>query len=93
MQGYKIALERTPHQFIEPVNVYTSQAEQVQLTAAIEKLLISGAVSKCKPTQGQFLSSVFLTPKSDGSFRFILNLKHFNEFVKKEHFKMEDLMC
>ena len=37
------------------------------------------------------MSPFFLVPKPDGSDRFILNLKKFNDFVKKEHFKIEDL--
>lgn len=30
-------------------------------------------------------------PKSDGSFRFVLDLKRLNKFITTEHFKMEDL--
>ena len=37
------------------------------------------------------MSSFFLVPKPDGSYRFILNLKNFKSFVKKEHFKIEDI--
>lgn len=61
------------------------------LDLAINKLSLSGANEKCSHLEGQFLSSIFLTPKADGSLRFILNLKEFNIFVKKEHFKIEDL--
>ena len=35
--------------------------------------------------------SVFLRPKPDGSYRTILNLKTFNEFVAYHHFKMDTL--
>ena len=58
---------------------------------AIGKLIISGAIEKCCFTEGQFISSYFLVLKPDGSHRFILNLKKLNDFVKKEHFKMEDI--
>ena len=40
---------------------------------------------------GQFISSYFLVPKPDGSFRFILNLKNLNTFIDTDHFKIEDL--
>lgn len=49
-----------------------------------------GAVSKCKPTKGQFISSYFLVDKPNGEKRFILNLKKFNEHIIPPHFKMED---
>lgn len=50
-----------------------------------------GAISKCKPCEGQFLSSFFVIPKSNGKLRFILNLKNLNKFIDTQHFKLEDL--
>ena len=40
---------------------------------------------------GEFVSTIFLRPKNDGSFRMILNLKQFNEWVEYHHFKMDTL--
>ena len=40
---------------------------------------------------GEFISTIFLRPKSDGSFRMILNLKEFNKSVEHHHFKMDTL--
>lgn len=57
----------------------------------IKKLLLSGAITKCEDVPGQFISNIFLIPKSDGSYRFILNLKKLNKFVITQHFKMEDI--
>ena len=42
------------------------------------------------PCEGQYISKICLTPKPDGSQRLILNLKHFNQYVKTSHFKIED---
>lgn len=33
---------------------------------------------------------IFFVPKSDGTFRFVLNLKNPNEFISTKHFKLED---
>ena len=35
--------------------------------------------------------SIFVTPKSDGRHRLILNLKSLNEYIDTEHFKMHGL--
>lgn len=61
------------------------------ISVEIDKLLHLGAIQRCSTVKGQFLSSIFLHPKSDGSWRFILNLKKFNKFAFSTHFKLEDL--
>ena len=40
---------------------------------------------------GEFISPIFLRPKPDGTYRMILNLRAFNEFVQYHHFKMDTL--
>ena len=40
---------------------------------------------------GEFVSTIFLRPKNDGSFRIILSLKQFNESVEYHQFKMDTL--
>ena len=39
----------------------------------------------------EFISTIFVRPKADGSFRLILNLKRLNEHIVYHHFKMESL--
>lgn len=56
----------------------------------IEKLLDLGAIRPCRRKNNEFFSSVFLTPKANGTKRFILNLKSLNKFISTSHFKMED---
>ena len=57
----------------------------------IYKLLEKGVIKVSSPEPGEFISSIFLRPKPDGSHRVILNLKQFNEFVEYYHFKMDTL--
>ena len=57
----------------------------------IQKLLQKGVIMKVKYSPGQIVSGIFLLPKKDGTFRLILNLKSFNEFVTHHHFKMDSL--
>jgi ribonuclease HI len=68
-----------------------SRSECDTLGTEINKLLMLGAVVSCKPVSNQFVSSTFVVPKPNGSWRFILNLKKLNRFIKAPHFKMEDL--
>lgn len=65
-----------------------SKSERLDLQ--IQSLLDKEAIHTSKECEGQFLSSIFLIPKPDRSSRFILNLKKFNEFIKTEHFKLEN---
>ena len=46
-------------------------------------------IEPSKPCDGDFISSIFVRPKKDGSHRLILNLKALNEFVAHYHFKMD----
>ena len=47
----------------------------------IQNLIQKGVIMKMKCSPGQIVSGIFLIPKKDGTFRLILNLKSFNEFV------------
>lgn len=49
-----------------------------------------GAIKRCLPCAGQFVSKIFLAKKPNGKKRFILNLKELNKHVFAPHFKMED---
>ena len=51
------------------------------------------AIQKVVPTQGQFLSNLFLVEKKDGGKHPVINLKNLNKFIPYEHFKMEGLHC
>ena len=48
-------------------------------------------MEKTEHAVGDFLSTIFVRPKKDGSYRMILNLKPLNEFVSYYHFKMDTI--
>lgn len=62
----------------------------MQIKEHIIQLISKGVINNCHSQIGQFVSSIFLIPKPDGSSRLILNLKKLNEFIETDHFKMED---
>ena len=57
----------------------------------IEKLVNKNAIIRCQEDKVQCISNVFLTPKKDGGYRMILNLKSFNDYITKQKFKMETI--
>ena len=57
----------------------------------IESMLTKGAIRVAIPKPNQFLSNVFVTPKGEGKYRPIINLKGLNRYVPYHHFKMEGL--
>lgn len=67
-----------------------SPSEVNSLTASIKDLLRTGAVVRCKPCRGQYLSFYFSADKFNGKKRFILNLKKLNQFVIALYFRLED---
>lgn len=92
ISGYRIPFTTVPEQSVHqyPKRSF-SKSELLALDSEIKHLLDIKAIRKCKPVQGQFISDIFLVPKSDGDFRFILNLKKLNKYVHCDHFKMEDI--
>lgn len=87
------AITRTSHlpQGINLTNPEHQGQPNIDLDLAIKILLLIKAIEVCKKTENQFLSSYFLRKKPDGTYRFILNLKNLNFFIKPEHFKIENV--
>lgn len=83
--GYKLRFYKDPVQLYEPTNPPYSKPDML---TSIQNLLHLGAIVPCNDCEGQFISPIFLIPKSNGTSRFILNLKALNKFIIQEHFKM-----
>ena len=87
--GVKIEFKSSvaPTQHYGRPSVFNSHQHSI-VNAEIDKLLAKGVII---PAAQEFISTIFLRPKKDGTHRTILNLKAFNEFIAHHHFKMDTL--
>lgn len=69
---------------------FNSQQDQL-IEIEVKKLARLGAVGVSESEIGECISPIFVTPKTDGSFRLIFNFKHCNQAVLFRHFKMDTL--
>ena len=90
IQGYEIPFKRIVFQYSIPGQPSWSSKNKSLISDQIQKLILKGTICKCSPRVDQFVSSIFLVPKSNGTSRLILNLKKLNDFIETNHFKLED---
>ena len=75
-----------------PPNLKLAPSEQAALDCTINDFLLHDVVEVCSPTTGPcYYSPYFPIIKSDGSARFILNLRDFNLTVEYIQFKMDTM--
>lgn len=91
IKGDNIYFESSP-----PIQHYAQNAkftsvEEHIIQLEIEKLLKKGVIKESYHEKIEFVSPIFITPKSDGGTRLILNLKKLNKSIKYEHFKMSTI--
>ena len=91
--GYKIPLKKVPKQKKYPSNPPSSGSAYDVLVNEALQLKFKNAVHGVTSVMGQYVSSYFAVPKPRkiDQFRPILNLKYFNNYVKKYKFHMETL--
>ena len=81
-----------PVQATKPRQMKFSFGEKETIGAEITKLLTKGVIELTNPLKWRFPVHNFCeTPKKNGSYRLILNLKPLNEFVSYYHFKMDTI--
>ena len=81
---------KLPH-YHKGMKVRFSSKEELYLACEIKHLLQKGFIKELQHKEGEFISPIFLVPKSEDSFRMILNLKSLNKNVPYIHFKMEKI--
>ena len=74
---------------MKPREIRFNKHEEQVIDLEISKLLKNQVIVETSHSPGEYLSTVFVRPKKDGSFRMILNLKKLNEWVEYHHFKMD----
>ena len=92
-KGYTIPLKSAPNQKKYPTNPPSSGNAYEVLVHEANQLKLKNAVISVASLPGQYISSYFAVPKPRkiDQFRPILNLKFFNDYVKKYTFTMETL--
>ena len=88
--GVSIQCDDTPVQHKLPTNKH-NENDTKNINLEVQKLLTKGVIEEASYDPEQIISTIFLTPKKDGTHRLILNLKKFNEVVTNYHFKMDSL--
>ena len=91
VRGHQLELLETPSQGRIPKELSMPPQTAGQVELEVLKLEQKGAIRRAQPTAGQFVSCIFAVPKKDGSQRPVVNLKQLNQFVVKQHFKMEGI--
>ena len=91
-EGYRILLQEPPPLTSKPWFIRQSgpESKRLALEDTIAELLRDGVIERVHNCDSPgFYNNFFLTPKPDGRWRPILDLKNVNQYVLKEHFKME----
>ena len=68
-----------------------SPKEELHVEDEIKNLLWKDVIKKLQHEERKVISPIFLVPKSENSFRVILNLKRLNENMPCIHLKMESI--
>jgi hypothetical protein len=88
VKGAHIELLSVPIQAVRSQEKQFSHIERQIIDSEITSLLAKCVIVPSITEPGEFISPIFLTPKKDGSYRMIFNLKQFNTHVAYYHFKI-----
>ena len=91
VSGQYLEFDTKPCQTHPPAMKCFSAEENDIISKEVANLLQKAVIIETRHEPGEFISSVFVRPKKDGSHRMILNLKNLNKHVQYNHFKMDTL--
>lgn len=77
--------------FRVPRAIKCSSVEAANIDSQISLFLEKGIIIESSQEHEQFISTIFLREKKNGSFRMILNLKELNTWINYNHFKMDSI--
>ncbi|VDH90179.1 Hypothetical predicted protein [Mytilus galloprovincialis] len=91
-EGLKLEFQETPH--LTGIKHTSVNARNLPIILAeVEDLIEKNAIEivpQAEIHQG-FYSTLFLVPKKTGDLRPVINLKPLNQYLRKQHFKMDTL--
>ena len=91
IRGYQVEFHTIPQQVGYPNEIQLDATQSQALTKEVEELVRKEAIVSPPYNDVGFMSQMFLVPKSDGSWRPVINLKSLNKYVIARHFKMESI--
>ena len=89
--GLELNFKGSPPEGIGPFEYPRGSKEYNIIDTEVTKLYNKGVIETCLHEDGEYFSNLFTTPKKDGTYRTILNLKSLNKDCDAHHFKMESL--
>ena len=90
VQGFEILFLENSVQGKPPNPPLLNQKQSKLVKEELKEMLLKGAIQPVSPFKNQYLSNLFLVSKRDGN-RPIINLKHLNNSIPYQRFKMEGL--
>ena len=87
---YGLSDNKLPH-YHQGMEIRFSSKEELFLGRENKNLFQKGVIKESQHEKGEFISQIFLMPKSEDSFEMILNLKKFNGNMPYIHFKIETM--
>ena len=81
MKGCTLEFATYPHHPCQPKEINFSSRECLAIKIELQRLLDKGIIITSEHETCEFISTIFVRPKADGSFRLILNLKRLNEHI------------